>query len=163
MIFENMPHHENQLPFLGEFDQLSALMASESKGFLHEHMLPGFKCLLRERVVLHGRRGDYEGIDAIALQHCFIVSCRCNRILPPDSTQRLFIHVADHLQRPQRMKIAHEVLTPIAGASDGNTRHLRTYVCFGHALLLIPYQNLRSLPPPRAVVLRSARDKWEGK
>ena len=71
-----------------------------------------------------GRGGDGHGLNRLVPQH-FTEGAEgaAARVLLRELLQGFVIAVADGRQRPEIVKIADQVLAPVAGADDGHTRH----------------------------------------
>src|SRR5262245_38081855 len=125
MILQQVADHQDASLRLGEHAQLLRFTELERKRLLDEDMLTGVEPAPNQTPVSLSGHGDHDRRNVRAVEDCVEIERR-RAILRRHRCCGLRTGVMNRRERPELMKIADEILPPIAAPDDCDFRHLRS-------------------------------------
>ena len=135
VVLEDVADEEDLLFGFGQADKGCAFVVGQRERLFDEAVFTGIEGLRGQGVVLGGRGGDDDGLDAGIGEYgnrgtrCGIMS-PYSEIIGDRGVRVVFGHlltdsaglVADGFEDAKLMEVSDEVLAPVAGADDGDMR-----------------------------------------
>src|SRR5215471_16116440 len=125
MILQQVADHQDASLRLGERAELFRFTEVERERLLDEDMLAGVEPAPNETAVSLRGHGDYQRRNVRAIENRVEIKRR-RAILRRQRCCGLRASVMDRRKRPELMKIADEILPPIAAPDDCDFRHTRS-------------------------------------